>query len=38
MEEQGVWDEEWASELYERTLREVEQAVGDALRDVLEMG
>jgi 2-oxoisovalerate dehydrogenase E1 component alpha subunit len=38
MEEQGVWDEEWASELYERTLREVEQAVRDALRDVLAMG
>lgn len=38
LEEQGAWDEEWASELYERTLGEVEQAVGDALRDVLEMG
>lgn len=38
LEEQGVWDEEWASELYERTLKEVEQARGDALRDVLEVG
>jgi 2-oxoisovalerate dehydrogenase E1 component alpha subunit len=38
MEEQGVWDEQWEAELYERTLGEVEQAVGDALRDVLEMG
>jgi TPP-dependent pyruvate/acetoin dehydrogenase alpha subunit len=35
MEEQGVWGEQWASELYERILGEVEQACGDALRDVL---
>ncbi len=38
MEEQGVWDEQWASGLYTRTLAEVEQAMEDALRDVLEMG
>ncbi|HEX6483336.1 MAG TPA: thiamine pyrophosphate-dependent dehydrogenase E1 component subunit alpha [Ktedonobacteraceae bacterium] len=38
MEEQGAWDEEWASELYESTLKEVEQAREDALRDVLEVG
>ena len=38
MEKQGLWDEEWATELYEHTLREVEQAMGDALRDVLGMG
>jgi 2-oxoisovalerate dehydrogenase E1 component alpha subunit len=38
LEEEGVWNEEWASELYERTLKEVEQARGDALRDVLEVG
>ncbi|HJT55562.1 MAG TPA: thiamine pyrophosphate-dependent enzyme [Ktedonobacteraceae bacterium] len=38
LEEQKVWDEEWATELYERTLREVERARGDALRDVLGVG
>ena len=37
LEEQGAWDEQWACELYERTLREVEQVVGDALRDVSGM-
>lgn len=38
MEDQGLWDEEWATELYEHTVREVEQAMGDAVRDVLGMG
>jgi hypothetical protein len=38
MEEQGVWNEEWASELYERTLKEVKQAMEDALRDALDVG
>lgn len=37
MEEQDVWDEEWASELYVRILGEVEQARRDALRDVSQM-
>lgn len=34
MEEQGMWDEEWATQLYERVGAEVEQAMKDALRDV----
>lgn len=34
MEEQGIWDEQWAAQLYARTKREVEQALEDALRDV----
>jgi 2-oxoisovalerate dehydrogenase E1 component alpha subunit len=38
MEGQGVWDEEWATELYERTLKEIQQAREDALRDVLNVG
>lgn len=38
MEEQGVWDEEWMSELYERTLKEVKQAREDVLRDASDVG
>jgi TPP-dependent pyruvate/acetoin dehydrogenase alpha subunit len=34
MEEQGMWDEEWAGQLHERLKNEVEQAMQDALRDV----
>jgi 2-oxoisovalerate dehydrogenase E1 component alpha subunit len=34
LEEQGMWDEEWALQLYERASTEVEQAMRDALRDV----
>ncbi len=35
LKEQGMWDEEWAEQLYERVKAEVEQAMQDALRDVL---
>jgi len=34
MEEQGIWDERWATELQARLRTEVEQAMQDALRDV----
>src|SRR5207302_11445727 len=34
LEEQGMWDEEWAEQLHERLRNEVEQALQDALRDV----
>ena len=34
LRERGVWDEEWAAQLYARTRAEVEQAMEDALRDV----
>ena len=34
LEEQGMWDEEWAEQLHERLKNEVEQAMQDALRDV----
>lgn len=33
LEEHGIWDETWATQLRERIVREVEQAVQDALRD-----
>lgn len=33
LEDAGAWDEQWANQLYERTVREVEQAMQDALRD-----
>lgn len=33
LEQQGQWDEQWAMQLRERTVREVEQAMQDALRD-----
>lgn len=33
LEERSVWDEIWATQLRERIVREVEQAVQDALRD-----
>src|SRR5260370_7734487 len=35
LKERGVWDEEWAAQLYARTKAEVEQAMQDALRDLL---
>ncbi len=34
LEEQGMWDEEWAEQVHERLKNEVEQALQDALRDV----
>jgi len=34
LEEQGMWDEEWAKQVHERLKNEVEQALQDALRDV----
>src|SRR6266478_779023 len=34
LEEQGIWDEEWAEQLHERLRNEVEQALLDARRDV----
>ena len=34
LETQGIWDEEWAQQLYKRLSNEVEQAMQDALRDV----
>ena len=33
LEEQGIWDDQWASQLHARLSTEVEQAVQDALRD-----
>lgn len=33
LEEHEIWDEVWATQLRERIIREVEQAVQDALRD-----
>lgn len=33
LEEQGIWDELWATQLRERIVSEVEQAMQDALRD-----
>ena len=36
MEEQGIWDEQWAADLQARLRTEVEQAMQDALRDVPE--
>jgi 2-oxoisovalerate dehydrogenase E1 component alpha subunit len=33
LQAQGVWDEEWATQLHTRLLTEVEQAMHDALRD-----
>ncbi len=33
LEEHGIWDEVWAIQLRERIVKEVEQAVQDALRD-----
>src|SRR5215470_8773011 len=33
LKEQGAWDEEWAEQLHERIRGEVEQAMGNALRD-----
>ena len=36
MEAQGIWDEQWAAELQARLSKEVEQAMQDALRDVLK--
>ncbi|HVB21018.1 MAG TPA: thiamine pyrophosphate-dependent enzyme [Ktedonobacteraceae bacterium] len=33
LEEHGIWDEDWATQLRERIIKEVEQAVQDALRD-----
>ena len=33
LEKHGIWDEAWAAQLRERIVREVEQAVQDALRD-----
>jgi 2-oxoisovalerate dehydrogenase E1 component alpha subunit len=35
LEGQGAWDEQWAAQLRTRIYAEVEQAVRDALRDVL---
>jgi 2-oxoisovalerate dehydrogenase E1 component alpha subunit len=36
MEAQGIWDEQWAAELQARLSTEVEQAMQDALRDILK--
>ncbi|MHB8595639.1 MAG: thiamine pyrophosphate-dependent dehydrogenase E1 component subunit alpha [Ktedonobacteraceae bacterium] len=33
LEEHGIWDEAWVTQLRERLIKEVEQAVQDALRD-----
>lgn len=33
LEAQGQWDEAWAAQLHDRVIREVEQAMQDALRD-----
>lgn len=33
LEEHGIWDEAWATQLRERITKEVEQAMQDALRD-----
>lgn len=37
MEEQGTWDEQWATALQERLRAEVEQSLQDALRDVTNL-
>jgi 2-oxoisovalerate dehydrogenase E1 component alpha subunit len=37
MKEQGIWDEQWASELYKRAFEEIGQALEDAMRDVVQM-
>jgi 2-oxoisovalerate dehydrogenase E1 component alpha subunit len=36
LEDAGAWDELWATQLYQRTVQEVEQAMQDALRDCTE--
>jgi 2-oxoisovalerate dehydrogenase E1 component alpha subunit len=33
LQEQGLWDDEWAAQLYQRFTTEVERAMQDALRD-----
>jgi 2-oxoisovalerate dehydrogenase E1 component alpha subunit len=33
LQEQGIWDDEWASQLYQRFTTEVERAMQEALRD-----
>ncbi len=34
MHTQGIWDEEWAAQIYSRLQTEVEQAMHDAVRDI----
>lgn len=36
LEDAGAWDESWATQLHQRTVQEVEQAMQDALRDCAE--
>lgn len=36
LKDADAWDEQWAAQLYERTVQEVEQAMQDALRDCAE--
>jgi TPP-dependent pyruvate/acetoin dehydrogenase alpha subunit len=33
LQEQGLWDDEWAAQLYQRFTTEVERAMQEALRD-----